>query len=83
MAFVATDENVAELAVREIEERVELVRLAMDKFAVALMRSSAVGTESTVSVPDEETASIFRAALENSSKSKPSHRLIDVVVDNG
>ena len=83
MAFVATDEDVADLAIREIEERIELVRLAMDQFAVALMRCSAVGTESVVKVPDEETAHIFRAALEDSAKTSPTRRLIDVVVENG
>lgn len=83
MAFAVTDENVADLAVREIEDQIALVRLAMEKFSVALMRCSAIGSSSTVTVPDEDTAEIFRAALQDGAKTTPTLRLIDVVVDNG
>lgn len=80
--IIVTDSVRIGCTTREIEERIDLVRLAMGELAVALVRATAFGQKATVTVPDEITARIFRAALADGAKKKPTHRLINVVVDD-
>lgn len=56
-----------------------LVALAMDRLTPALLRASIIGVPVTVEVPDEQTAEIFRAALEKTRSGRPTDRLVEVV----
>ena len=59
---------------------VTLAVLAMDGLARASMRASFTGVEVKVAVPDDATAAIFRAALSQTVRNRPTDRLIRVVV---
>jgi hypothetical protein len=60
---------------------VKLAVLAMDSLGRASMRASFTGIEVKVAVPDHATAAIFRAALSETVRSRPTDRLVRVVVD--
>ena len=60
---------------------VRLAVLAMDSLGRASMRASFTGTEVEVAVPDDTTAEIFRAALAETTRNRPTDRLVRVVVD--
>jgi hypothetical protein len=60
---------------------VKLAVLAMDSLGRASMRASFTGVEVKVAVPDDATAAIFRAALLQTIRTRPTDRLIRVVVD--
>jgi hypothetical protein len=60
---------------------VRLAVLAMDSLGRASMRASFTGMEVKVAVPDDATAAIFRAALSETVRSRPTDRLVRVVVD--
>ncbi len=57
-----------------------LVVLVMNNLSPASMRASAHGRPVTVTVPDEETAAIFRAALEMMVEERPTDALITIKV---
>ena len=57
-----------------------LVALAMDRLTPALVRASIIGLPVTVEVPDERTAEVFRAALEQTRAARPTDRLVEIVV---
>jgi len=59
---------------------VELTVMAVNRLGLATLRTSTSGKVSTVAVPDDRTAEIFRAALQKMQKSRRTDRLIDVVV---
>jgi hypothetical protein len=59
---------------------VQLAVLAIDTVAGASMRASFTGTEVHVSAPDEATASILRAALAQTARTRATDRLIRVTV---
>jgi hypothetical protein len=59
---------------------VELVSLALETLAPATYRAGVFGTPVTVTVDDEATADIFRAALARSVEARPTNRLIRVTV---
>ncbi len=59
---------------------VKLAVLAIDTVAGASMRASFTGTEVHVSAPDEATASILRAALAQTARTRATDRLIRVTV---
>jgi hypothetical protein len=60
---------------------VKLAVLAMDSLGRASMRASFTGIEVKVAVPDDATAAIFRAALSQTVRNRPTDRLVRVVVD--
>src|ERR1700739_2483443 len=55
--------------------------LAMENLGRASMRASFTGVEVKVAVPDDATAAIFRAALSETIRTRPTDRLVRVVVD--
>ena len=59
---------------------VRLAVLAMESLGRASMRASLTGTEVRVAVPDAATAAIFQAAIEETSRSRATDRLIRIVV---
>ena len=60
---------------------VRLAVLAMEGLGRASMRASFTGIEVKVAVPDDATAAIFRAALSETVRNRPTDRLVRVVVD--
>jgi hypothetical protein len=60
---------------------VKIVVLAMESLGRASMRASFTGVEVKVAVPDDTTAAIFRAALSETTGTRPTDRLVRVVVD--
>lgn len=59
---------------------VRLAVLAIDTVAGATMRASFTGTEVQVAAPDEATASVLRAALAETSRTRATDRLIRITV---
>jgi sRNA-binding protein len=60
---------------------VRIAVLAMESLGRASMRASFTGMEVKVAVPDDATAAIFRAALSETTRTRPTDRLVRVVVD--
>ncbi len=60
---------------------VKIAVLAMESLGRASMRASFTGVEVKVAVPDDATAAIFRAALSETVRTRPTDRLVRVVVD--
>ena len=60
---------------------VKLAVLAMEDLGRASMRASFTGIEVKVAVPDDTTAEIFRAALAETTRNRPTDRLVRVVVN--
>jgi hypothetical protein len=60
---------------------VRIAVLAMESLGRASMRASFTGVEVKVAVPDDTTAAIFRAALSETTRTRPTDRLVRVVVD--
>jgi hypothetical protein len=60
---------------------VRIAVLAMESLGRASMRASFTGTEVKVAVPDDATAAIFRAALSETTRTRPTDRLVRVIVD--
>jgi len=58
---------------------VRIAVLAMESLGRASMRASFTGVE--VAVPDHATAAIFRAALSETTRTRPTDRLVRVIVD--
>jgi hypothetical protein len=74
--------HVAEPAQAALQpDPVKLAVLAMDSLGRASMRASFTGIEVKVAVPDDATAAIFRAALSETVRTRPTDRLVRVVVD--
>lgn len=59
---------------------VELVTLALERLSPACMRTAITGVPQTVTVPDAQTAEVFRAAIVASTKGRTSDRLVKIVV---
>ena len=60
---------------------VKIAVLAMESLGRASMRASFTGIEVKVAVPDDAMAAIFRAALSETVRTRPTDRLVRVVVD--
>jgi hypothetical protein len=60
---------------------IRIAVLAMENLGRASMRASFTGIEVEVAVPDDATAAIFRAALSETVRNRPTDRLVRVVVD--
>src|SRR3984957_4464024 len=60
---------------------VRIAVLAMESLGRASMRASFTGIEVKVAAPDDATAAIFRAALSETIRNRPTDRLVRVVVD--
>lgn len=60
---------------------VRIAVLAMESLGRASMRACFTGTEVEVQVPDDATAAIFRAALAETVRTRPTDKLVRVVVD--
>jgi hypothetical protein len=60
---------------------VRIAVLAMENLGRASMRTSFTGIEVKVTVPDDATAAIFRAALSETTRTRPTDRLVRVIVD--
>ncbi len=63
-----------------VPDPVRLAILAIDTVAGASMRASFTGTEVHVAAPDEATASVLRAALAETARTRATDRLIRVTV---
>lgn len=61
-------------------EQVQTLVLAMTKLCNAAFRASTLGQTVQVEVPDEATAMLFRATLEETAKQRATDRMIEVVV---
>jgi hypothetical protein len=59
---------------------VKIAVLAMENLGRASMRASFTGIEVEVAVPDHATAAIFRAALSETTRTRPTDKLVRVVV---
>ena len=59
---------------------VRLAVLAIDHVAGASIRASFSGTEVHVAAPDEMTADVLRAALAETARTRPTDRLIRIIV---
>lgn len=60
---------------------VSLAIFAIDRVGPAAVRACASGIEVSVTVPDEATAAVFRAALAETARRRGTDRLIQIVVD--
>ena len=60
---------------------VSLAIFAIDRVGPAAVRACASGIEVSVTVPDEATAAVFRAALAETARWRGTDRLIQIVVD--
>jgi hypothetical protein len=60
---------------------VKIAVLAMDSVGRASMRAAFTGVEVKVAVPDDATAAIFRAALNETARTRSTDQLVRVVVD--
>jgi hypothetical protein len=63
-----------------IIDPVELTVMALNILGPALSRANTTGKKVTVTVPDERTGKIFRAALSQSQQTRATDRLIDIVI---
>jgi hypothetical protein len=54
--------------------------LAIDRLGPAAVRASASGVAVCVKAPDEATAAVFRAALDETARRRSTDRLIRIVV---
>jgi hypothetical protein len=63
-----------------VPDPVRLAVLAIDSVAGATMRASFTGTEVRVAAPDEATASVLRAALAETARTRATDRLIRITV---
>jgi hypothetical protein len=63
-----------------VPDPVRLAVLAIDTVAGATMRASFTGTAVDIAAPDEATASVLRAALAETSRTRATDRLIRVTV---
>ncbi|MDX1485548.1 MAG: hypothetical protein R3229_13825 [Alphaproteobacteria bacterium] len=61
-------------------DRARFVALALDTLAPALARTTVHGRPVTVTVPDSETALVFRAALDLTAVNRPTDSLIEIRV---
>ena len=71
----------APAALQPQPDPVRIAVLAMDTLGRASMRASFTGIEVRVAVPDDATAAIFRAALSETIRNRPTDKLVRVVVD--
>jgi hypothetical protein len=60
---------------------VRIAVLAMESVGRASMRAAFTGIEVRVAVPDDATAAIFRAALNETTRSRTTDQLVRIVVD--
>jgi hypothetical protein len=60
---------------------VKIAVLAMGSLGRASVRAAFTGIEVRVAVPDDATAEIFRAALSETVRSRPTDRLVRIVVE--
>ena len=60
---------------------VQIAVMAMETLGRASLRASFTGTEVQVTAPDEGIATIFRAALAETARTRVTDRLIRVVVE--
>jgi hypothetical protein len=58
-----------------------LAVLAIERLGPAAVRAAATGVEVCVAVPDEVTATVFRAALGETARHRRTDRLVRIVVD--
>lgn len=65
---------------QSVHDPVRLAVLAIETVAAASMRASCTGAEVHVVAPDEATASVFRAALAETARTRATDRLIRVTV---
>ena len=65
----------------ETPDPVSLAIFAIDRVGPAAVRACASGVEVSVTVPDEATAAVFRAALIETARRRGTDRLIQIVVD--
>ena len=65
----------------QIPDPVLLAVLAIDRVGPAAVRACASGVAVCVKAPDEATAAVFRAALDETAQRRFTDRLIRIVVD--
>jgi hypothetical protein len=62
-------------------EAVAMIRLAIDRVGPASVRAVWLGTPVRVPVPDERVAAVFRSALDQSRRQRPTDRLVEITTD--
>ncbi len=62
-------------------DQVTLIAMAVDRLGPAAIRACCSGVGVRVAVPDEATATMFRAALAQTQQRRVTDRLIEVVVE--
>jgi hypothetical protein len=69
------------MAASDQPDPVKIAVLAMDSVGRASMRAAFTGVEVKVAVPDDATAAILRAALNETARTRSTDQLVRVVVD--
>ena len=70
--------HVAEASITSALDPIALTIIAVNRLGPATMRAVSSGMPVTVAAPDAQTAEIFRAALSQMGKSRPTDRLVSV-----
>lgn len=70
--------HVAEASITPALDPIALTIVAVNRLGPATMRAVSSGMPVTVAAPDARTAEIFRAALSQMGKSRPTDRLVSV-----
>lgn len=84
LEFVSAADRLDAPGKSEADRSAEIDRLvlALTKLTPAVVRATLGGRPVTVTVPDVETAELFLSALEITSRSRATDRLIDIVVQS-
>jgi hypothetical protein len=82
--FFRRDEaTVASPLAPEPADPIAMVVMAVDRLGPAAIRACCSGVSVRVTVPDDQTATIFRAALAVTQTRRTTDRLIEIIVEDG
>jgi hypothetical protein len=70
------------IAAEPAADPIAMVVMAVDRLGPAAIRACCSGVRVRVTVPDDQTASIFRAALAVTQTRRTTDRLIDIIVED-
>jgi hypothetical protein len=65
---------------QDLSDKASLVAMALLRLSPACARVAVTGLPHTITVPNSHTAEVFRAAIAESAKQRPSDRLVRIVV---
>lgn len=78
--FGFVDAYERQVEAQDVPDKASLVAMALLRLSPACARVSVTGLPHTITVPDAHTAEVFRAALAESAKQRPSDHLVRIVV---